>query len=137
MTETTPTETERFVLEVTDRDFEREVERSSRPTVVVFSSEGCQHCRAILPAIEGFARELRDRVRFVVLDVVANPWTTERFGIQGTPTLKFFCRGRPVQEIVGALPAEMLRRQIEEFEARGEECIRSSTEIDYEITGYG
>lgn len=137
MTGTTPTETEHLVREITDRDFETEVEKSSRPTVVMFYSDTCPHCRAILPYVEGFARDFRDRVRFVAIDVVANPWTTERYGVRGTPTFKFFCHGRPVQELVGAILPAAIRRLVEEFEVRGEECIRRSTEIEYEITGYG
>ncbi|MEN6342262.1 MAG: thioredoxin family protein [Methanospirillum sp.] len=137
MTGTTPIETEHLVREVTDRDFETEVEKSSQPTVVMFYSENCPHCRTILPYVEGFARDFRERIRFVVMDVVANTWTAERYGVRSTPTFKFFCHGRPVQELVGAILPAMIERYIEEFEVHGEECIRSSTEIEYEITGYG
>jgi thioredoxin 1 len=134
---TPPTETEHLVHEVTDRDFESEVEKSSRPTVVMFYSETCPHCRTILPYIESFARDFRDRVCFVTVDVEANPWTVERFAVRSTPTFKFFYHGRPVQELVGAILPAVIRHLIEEFEVHGEECIRTSTEIDYEVTGYG
>jgi thioredoxin 1 len=137
MTGTEPTGTEDLVREVTDRDFEAEVEKSPVPAVVIFYSQTCPHCRAILPYVEGFARDFRDRVRFVVMDVGASPWTAERFAIRSTPTFKFFCRGRPVQELVGAILPAAIRRQVEEFEVHGEQCVRKSTEIDYEITGYG
>jgi thioredoxin-like negative regulator of GroEL len=136
MTGSTQTDSEHPIREVTDRDFEKEVERSQRLTVVMFYSDACPHCRTILPAIEGFARDFRDRVYFVAVDVAANPWITERYGVRGTPTFKFFCRGRPVQELVGAIQPAAIRRLVEEFEVRGEECIRTSTEIEYEVTGY-
>ena len=90
-----------------------------------------------MPYVEGFARDFRGRVRFVTMDVVANPWTAERYGIRGTPIFKFFCHGRPVQELVGAIPQAAIKRQVEEFVVHGEECVRKSTGIDYEITGYG
>jgi len=135
MTGTAPTETP--VLEVTDRDFEQEVEKSPEPTVVIFISDACPHCRTIMSYVEGFARDFRNRVRFVTMDIVANPWTAERYGVHGTPTFKFFCHGRPVQELVGAILPAAIRRQVEEFVVHGEECVRKSTEIEYEITGYG
>jgi thioredoxin 1 len=134
MTGTTPTETS--VREVTDRDFETEVEKSPEPTVVIFTSPDCPHCRTLLPVVEDFVRDFRSRVRFASMDVVANPWTAERYGVRGTPTLKFFCHGRAVQELVGAIPPAAIRRQLEEFVAHGEECVRKSTEIDYDISGY-
>jgi len=137
MTGTKPNETEDLLREVTDRDFEAEVEKSPRPTVVMFFSETCPHCRAIKPYVEGFARDFRDRVRFVTMDVGASPWTAERFDVRSTPTFTFFCHGRPVQELVGAILPAAIKRQVEEFEVHGEQCIRQSTEIDYDITGYG
>lgn len=123
--------------EVTDRTFETDVEKSLAPVVVMFYANICPHCRAVAPLIESLAREFRGRVRFVRIDVEANPWTSERYGVRGTPTFKFFCRGRPVQELVGAVTPTVIRRFVEEFERHGEQCIRTSTEIDYEITGYG
>lgn len=134
MTGTTPTENS--VREVTDRDFEAEVEKSPEPTVVIFISDACPHCRALMPFVEGFARDFRDRVRFVTMDIGPNPWTAERYGVRSTPTFKFFCHGRPVQELVGAILPAAIKRQVKEFVVHGEECVRKSTEIDYEVTGY-
>ncbi len=134
MNGTTPTETS--VREVTDLDFEAEVEKSPEPTVVIFVSEACPHCRTLMPYVESFARDFRGRVRFVTMDVVANPWTAERYAVRSTPTFGFFCRGRPVQELVGAILPAAIKRQVEEFVLHGEECVRKSTEIDYEVTGY-
>ena len=134
MTGTTPTETS--VREVTDRDFEAEVEKSPEPTVVIFVSAACPHCATLMSLVGDFSREYRGRVRFGTLDVVANPWTAEHYGVRGTPTLTFFCHGRPVLELVGALPPAAIKRQVEEFVVHGEECVKKSTEIDYDISGY-
>ena len=134
MNGTTPTETS--VREVTDRDFEAEVEKSREPTVVIFVSAACPHCATLMSLVGDFSREYRGRVRFVTLDVDANPWTAERYGVRGSPTLTFFCHGRPVQELVGALPPAAIQRQVEEFVVHGEECVRKSTEINYDISGY-
>lgn len=125
------------IRDVTDRDFEREVEKSTRPAVVVVVSEDCPHCRTIMPALEALASEFAERLTFVSLDAGKSPWTAERYGVRATPTLVFFCRGRPAQALVGALPPAAIRQAVQEFLAHGEECVRTSTEIDYEVTGYG
>jgi thioredoxin-like negative regulator of GroEL len=135
MTESEPTKP--GIEMVTDRSFESEVEKSAKPVVVMFFSDTCPHCRTILPYIEEFARDLGERVRFARIDIAVNPWTIERFGVLSTPTFKFFCNGRPVQELVGAVYPAVIRRLIEELEVRGPECARNSTEITYDITGYG
>jgi len=134
MTQTVPPDS--LLAEVTDRSFEAEVEKSEMPVVVMFYAEDCPHCRTIMPYIQEFAKELGERVRFARLDIAANPWTIERFGIRSTPTFKFFCHGRAVQELVGAAYPAVIRRLIEEFEKSGSECVKNSTEIDYDITGY-
>ena len=125
------------IADVDDRSFEREVEKSTRPAIAIVVSADCPHCRTIAPVFEELAREFGNRVKFVSLDAGSSPWTAERYGVRATPTLVFFCRGRPVQALVGALPAAQIRQAVQEFLARGEECVRTSTEIAYEVTGYG
>lgn len=137
MTESTQTGAGGLIRDVTDRDFEREVEKSTRPAVVVVVSADCPHCRTIMPALEALASEFVAKVKFVSLDAGTSTWTAERYGVRATPTLVFFCRGRPVQALVGALPPAAIRQAVDEFLVRGDGCIRSSTEIDYEVTGYG
>ncbi|HOT95427.1 MAG TPA: thioredoxin domain-containing protein [Methanoregulaceae archaeon] len=125
------------VVELTDGNFEREVEKSERPVVVIFFSHACPHCATIMPAFLEIAREFGGRVRFGRLDVVSNPWTIERFAIRSTPTFIFFCSGRPLRELVGAVLPSVIKKQVEEFERDGPECARLSSEIRYDISGYG
>ena len=124
------------VVEVTDRTFEHEVEKSERPVVVMFFSETCPHCATIMPYFQEMAREFGARVRFARLDIATNPWSIERFAIRSTPTFTFFCSGRALREIVGAVYPAVIKKQIEEFERDGPECARLSTEIRYDISGY-
>lgn len=124
------------VVEVTDSTFEREVEKSDRPVVVMFYSELCPHCATIMPSYQEIALELGARVRFARLNILANPWTIERFAIRSTPTFTFFCSGRALRELVGAVLPGVIRKQVEEFERDGPECAQRSTEIQYDISGY-
>jgi hypothetical protein len=39
--------------------------------------------------------------------------------------------------MVGAVYPAILKRTVDEVLMHGKECIKKSTEIDYEITGYG
>ncbi len=50
-------------------------------------------------------------------------------GVLGTPTLKFFCDGRVVGEIVGYRPLEQLVEEIEEMLAKKDECLEQSTPL--------
>ncbi len=59
-----------------------------------------------------------------------------RYGVMATPTFKFFCQGSPVQELVGEIYPPLLKKTIEDVLQDGVRCIKNSTKIDYEITGY-
>ena len=89
------------------------------------------------PYFRSYARDYKDSIRFARLDIMTSPWTAERYGIRSTPTFKFFCEGKPVQELVGAVYPALLKKMVDEVLVHGRECAKNSTVIDYEITGYG
>ncbi len=124
-------------VELTDLNWEQTVEKSSRPVAVMFYSPSCAFCQQMEPYFRNYARDYKDTVRFARLNIMTSPWTAERYGIRSTPTFKFFCGGKPVQEMVGAVYPALLKKMVEEVLVHGSECIKNSTAIDYEITGYG
>jgi thioredoxin 1 len=124
------------VIEVDDRTFHDQVEKAQLPVAVMFYTPTCVHCRAMAPYYAQYAQEYKDKVLFARVDVSANLFTGERYGVKGTPTFKFFCQGRPVTELVGAVYPAILKRTVDEVLVHGKECISNSTEIDYDITGY-
>jgi len=124
------------VIEVDDRTFHDQVEKANLPVAVMFYTPTCVHCRAMAPYYAQYAQEYKDKVLFARVDVSANLFTGERYGVKGTPTFKFFCQGRPVTELVGAVYPAILKRTVDEVLVHGKECVSKSTEIDYEISGY-
>jgi len=126
-----------ILIELTDLNWERTVEKSSRPVAVMFYSPACAFCRQMDPYFQSYARDYKDSIRFARLNIMTSPWTAERYGIRSTPTFKFFCEGKPVQELVGAVYPALLKKMVDEVLVHGRECAKNSTVIDYEITGYG
>jgi thioredoxin-like negative regulator of GroEL len=125
------------VLELTDITWEKSVDTSAMPVLVMFYSPTCPHCRSMEPYFREYAREFSGIVSFARLDITASQWTAERFGVRSTPTFKMFCNGKPFQEMVGAVYPALLKRMVNEAITSGTECIRKSTEINYDISGYG
>jgi thioredoxin 1 len=126
-----------ILIELTDLNWERTVEKSSMPVAVMFYSPTCAFCHQMEPYFRNYAREYKDSVRFARLNIMTSPWTAERYGVRSTPTFKFFCDGKPVQEMVGAVYPALLKKMVDEVLVHGRECAKNSTAIDYEITGYG
>lgn len=134
---TEPQAIQELLIELTDLNWERDVEKSTRPVVVMFYSSSCSFCHQMEPYFRNYAREYKDSVQFARLNIMTSPWTAERNGVRSTPTFKFFCDGKPVQEMVGAVYPALLKKMVEDVLVHGRECARNSTPIDYEITGYG
>ncbi len=123
------------VVDVTDRSWEEVVERSDKPTLAMFYSPACSHCQTMMPHFEEYANEFKGEVKFVRVNIMDNSFMPERYGIMATPTFKFFCGGRPVRDLVGAVYPSLLKKMVEEGLSHGAECARNSTPIDYNV-GY-
>ena len=124
------------VVEIEDITWGEVVENSKKPVMVMFYSPTCPYCKAMEPYFMNYAREFQNSVIFARINIETSPWTTERYGVQGTPTFKFFCDGKPVWEQVGQIYPSILKKALEDMINYGEECIRKSTPIGQNITGY-
>ncbi len=81
--------------------------------VVDFWAEWCMPCRMITPIIEELAKEYAGKVVFVKVNTDESPTIAARYSISAIPTLIFFRRGKPVDQIIGALPKDGIKRWIE------------------------
>jgi thioredoxin 1 len=119
-------------FEVDDRSWEQEVELSALPVLVMFYSTICPHCKEMEPYFVTYAQEYAGKIRFARVNILENPFTVERYGIMATPTFKFFCQGKPVQELVGAAYPTLLKELIDEALAYGKECVGKSTPVRFD-----
>jgi thioredoxin len=88
---------------VSDASFEKDVLQSSEPVLVDFFADWCGPCKAMAPALEQVAAEMKGKVKIVKLDVDANPTVTQKYHIQAMPTLMIFKDGKVAAQRVGAL----------------------------------
>ena len=54
-----------------------------------------------------------ENIKFVKVNVGEELELATRYGIQGIPVIKFYCEGKEVGEIVGYLPQDALKKEIE------------------------
>ncbi|MBM3958435.1 MAG: thioredoxin [SAR202 cluster bacterium] len=98
---------------VTDQNFDQEVLKSTLPVLVDFWAEWCGPCKMIAPVVEELATTYDGKVKITKLDVDANPETAGKYGIRSIPTMLIFKGGKPVGQVVGAVPKSMLQQRLE------------------------
>lgn len=100
-------------VEITDTNFELEVEKANTPVLVDFWAAWCAPCRALGPTVDAIAEEYRGRVKVGKLDVDANGSTAARFNIRGIPTLLVIKDGQVKEQIVGAVDKSVITKALD------------------------
>src|SRR3954467_10253940 len=93
-------------VEVSDSDFETQIEQHKGLAVVDFWATWCAPCRMIAPILDQLASEYGDKAKVAKLDVDNNIKTSTRFNVRSIPTILFFKDGRVVDTVVGAVPKQ-------------------------------
>ena len=101
-------------IEVTSEIFDKEVLQSEIPVLVDFWADWCQPCKMIAPSVAQIADEYDGRIKVGKLDVDQNGDLSLSYNIRGIPALLIFHNGKPVDQIVGAVPKSIIQKKLDE-----------------------
>ncbi len=101
----------KYIIDVSELDFEYEVLKFSHntPVVVDFWATWCRPCKVLSPILERLAIEGNGTFRLARVDVDQNPNLATKYGIRTIPTVKAFSQAQIVSEFVDAQPELRLR----------------------------
>ena len=99
------------VIEVTDQAFEQEVLNSDVPTEVDFWAPWCGPCLMVSPIYDKLAEEYGN-FKFCKINVDENPETARKYQIMSIPMQMFFANGEKVDELLGAVPEQVIRLKV-------------------------
>ncbi len=99
-------------LTATDQNFKSEVLDSDKVALVDFWAAWCGPCQMLGPVIEELAGEFEGKAVIAKVNVDENPNTAAQFGIRSIPTMLIFKNGEVVDQMVGAMPKNMIAEKI-------------------------
>ena len=100
-------------IAVNDDSFETEVEKSDLPVLVDFWAPWCGPCHMVAPFVEQLATEYDGKARVAKVNVDEAQQVAVKFGVRSIPTLLYFKGGKVVDQVVGAVPKEELKRKLD------------------------
>jgi len=100
------------VLTLTEANFDATMKESAVPVLVDFWAEWCAPCKRLAPTIDAVALELDGKLAVGKLNVDDHPGVSSRFGIRGIPTMILFKGGQAVEQIVGLVSKDELKKMV-------------------------
>jgi thioredoxin 1 len=109
-----------------------EVLKSNMLTVVYFWHEQCPWCMRLNPIFNEITIEYEGKIKFVKLNILENEENRElaaNQGVMGTPTLMFFCQGRPLGQTISYMPKEELKKVLDNMLQNYKRCLTQSSDV--------
>ncbi|MEY2458807.1 MAG: thioredoxin 2 [Acidimicrobiaceae bacterium] len=103
-----------WIADAGDGNYRDVVEEASIPVLVDLWAPWCGPCHLVSPALEQLAKDFAGKVKLVKINVDESPAISQRFGVQGIPTLLVTRKGEVIARQTGAAPESTLRAWLED-----------------------
>ena len=100
-------------INVGEQTFDKVVLQSDIPVLVDFWAAWCGPCRMVAPVLVQIAAEHEGKIRIVKVNVDEEPALAAQFRITSIPAMKVFKGGEEVRELIGAMPKQMIEKELE------------------------
>lgn len=90
-----------MVLELTDKNFKKEVLESEKTVIVDIYATWCGPCKMMSPVIDSIAEELGEKVKVGKVDSDKNPGIAQRYDVMSIPTILIIKNGEVKNTFIG------------------------------------
>ncbi len=88
----------------------------------------CPFCMQLKPVFEEVSNDFAD-VKFVKINVQDEPNIASKYGVQGIPVIKYFCKGMEVGSVLGFRPIEQLTQDVKKIMSEKEQCLANTSKM--------
>lgn len=99
---------------LTDSNFETEVLKADKLSVIDFWAPWCGPCLALGPTIDAISKEYEGKVIVGKVNVDENPQLSINYGITSIPAVLFIKNGQVVDKQVDAAPKGVFDKKIQQ-----------------------
>ncbi len=96
-------------------NFEELLESHEKPILVDFWAEWCPPCKMLNPIITQIAKDWKERVTVIKINIDEKNEIASRYGISSIPTLILFKNGKEVKRSLGAMSLVSLKNTYEHY----------------------
>jgi len=100
-----------YPLHLSEENFDEAVKKYQF-LVVDCWAPWCMPCRMVTPVIESLAKKHKGEIVFGKVNIDENSGIAGRFGVMSIPTLLVFKNGEKVDELIGAMPENLLEEKL-------------------------
>jgi thioredoxin 1 len=98
---------------LTKENFKTEVLESKVPVLVDFWASWCGPCRMVGPVVEQIADEYVGKAKVGKVNTEEQPDLAGEYNVMNLPALIFFKGGKPVDQVIGALPKAVIAKKMD------------------------
>jgi len=99
----------------TDANFDTEVLKAEKLSVVDFWAPWCGPCIALGPTIDSLSKEYEGKVNIGKVNVDENPNVSINYGVTSIPCILFIKNGQVVDKQIGAAPKNVFDKKIKQY----------------------
>jgi thioredoxin 1 len=99
-----------LMIDITDRNFDKEVLECELPVFACFTARWCHTCYPTCLFADKLVKEYEGSVKFVRVDAEGSPEASAQYHIKVVPTILLFKDSQPVKKLVGFQELGSLKR---------------------------
>jgi thioredoxin 1 len=106
------------MIEVAERDFDKEVLECKLPVFACFTARWCHTCYPTCLFADELVKEYEGSVKFVRVDTERSPEASARYRITVMPTILVFKDSQPLDKLIGFQDRNSLKRLLRDITAK-------------------